>query len=268
MIDAYICVHHHHHNHQNKNHHNILQHHHTPSFLQCLRRRVNRQQKRPKQDHKRKLPVTLFFGNSFFKTVYNSLLLILFVKQKIVKQVCISPGFDKYLIFQSFWTVVSSHNRHVSIKNDKKIFSNSQRTSSPSSGAVSVQGSGASSPTEWQVANVFSHFLSFVAILMIQVANFFLIFFSCHHYDIICFFCNQHVIIIVTFFFCKQQQKQVKTEIIQESTLVFCNHWIIAFATNNPHRWWRRLRINQRATRSQCLFLKWPKNLELLSPKR
>ena len=122
MIDAYICVHHHHHNHQNKNHHNILQHHHTPSFLQCLRRRVNRPQKRPKQDHKRKLPVTLFFGNSFFKTVYNSLLLILFVKQKIVRQVCISSGFDKYLTFQSFWTVVSSHNRHVSIKNDKKYF--------------------------------------------------------------------------------------------------------------------------------------------------
>ena len=89
----------HHNHHQNNNYQNILQNHHTPSFLQCLRRRVNRQQKRPKQDHKRKLPVTLFFGNSFFKTVYNSLLVISFVKQKMLKQVCISSGFDKYLVF-------------------------------------------------------------------------------------------------------------------------------------------------------------------------
>ena len=64
-----------------------------------------------------------------------------------------------------------------------------------------------------------SHFLSFVAILMLQV---FLIFFSCHHYDIsFVSFLISMFIIIVTFFFCKRQQKQVKTEIIQASTIVF-----------------------------------------------
>ena len=72
------------------------------------------------------------------------------------------------------------------------------------------------------MANVFSHFLSFVAILMMQVANVFLIFFSCHHYDIsFVSFLISMFIIIVTFFFCKRQQKQVKTEIIQASTIVF-----------------------------------------------
>ena len=42
------------------------------------------------------------------------------------------------------WSWFSSSTRHDQ-------FDHVQRTSSPSSGAVSIQGSGASSPTEWQV---------------------------------------------------------------------------------------------------------------------